>query len=513
MRTLLAALALLAATPAIAAPPARGTAAFAARLDAHVRALRDSPHAPPGTVALVVHDGRTVFAQAYGVRDHSTGAPMTLDTPIYNASVTKAYTGLLAAQLDADGVLPLSASLRDVWPKLRLPVDVDPAAVTAARLLSHSSVLHEGGLVFRSVFTGQPPAGGVEGQLARHARRGRDGFAYANFGPYVWSAMAEARTGRPWAELLRRKVLSPMRLTRSSARTEELPARELARCHPRLAGAWQPAPPKPTALMNAAGGMFTSGRDAAAFINAFVTDGASAGGRIPAAVLRRTWEPQVAQDRTLWSMHRDGYGLGWDLGTIGAHRFVSRSGGYAGCRAISMFLPELKLGIVLMSNGDAAVNTLHAAILHQAIDLWTGRPDAPDVGAARAADYAAAAAQEVREADAALAPLAGVVELPAAWLDRLGGRYVNDRLGIFAVRRAERRLWLEAGAFRGELHPLERGEFALVSPVDAEVERIAFEFDGERVTGFRWDDDWFARDDTSREAASAGAAATGPSPR
>lgn len=497
MRSMMMAVPMMMAALGAAAGPAGATeppARFEASFGDFVSRIRAVPGAPPGLVAVVVHGGDTVFERAYGERDRSTGRPMTLDTPVYNASVTKAYSGLLAAMADAEGTLPLSASLRDVWPNLALPNGLDAGTVTVRRLLSHSSGVRAGGLVFRSVTTGDIRMGDVPDHLGRYATRGRDGFGYDNFGPFVWSAMLEARTGVPWRTRLKRKLLTPLGLKHSTARLEDLPAGQVARCHVRQGGAWTATPPKPTVLLNAAGGMFTSGRDAAAFVKAFLTEGRSVGGRLPAAVLARTWQKESAQSRTLWGMQRDGYGLGWDLGSIGGRRFVSRSGGYPGCRAISMFLPELDLGIVLMSNGDIAANDLHAAIFAQAIDEWTGAPEATGRGAERIAEYAKTAAKAVAEADAGDPRLAKAVAIePARWRGAVGS-YEHPRLGRFDVGLDRDGLWMAGGVFRARLRSIGGDAFLLVSTTTGEVESMKFERDaGGQLTGFLWDDDRYAR--------------------
>jgi CubicO group peptidase (beta-lactamase class C family) len=175
----------------VSAPPPVRNAEF----EQAISQLAASPYAPPGFAVLVVEGDRTVFERAYGTRNLATGTPLTLDTPIYNASSTKAYTGLLAAVLDHKGVLPATASLKDVWPDLALRPPLDASTITAGALLSHSSGIHEGGIQFRSNTTGQITSAEVPGLLGAYAVARPPGFAYQNFGPFVWSAMAETRTG------------------------------------------------------------------------------------------------------------------------------------------------------------------------------------------------------------------------------------------------------------------------------------------------------------------------------
>lgn len=464
----------------------RDLAAFIARLNA-------SPHAPPGFVVVAFHEDRTVFEQAYGVRNRATGAPMTLDTPVYNASITKAYTGVLAALLDAERSLPLTATLKDVWPEVTLRAPLDPAKITAAQLLSHSSALFDGGLLFRSNTTGQVDLAAIPGHLSRYAQPTR-AFRYSNVGPYIYSAMAQTRTGQDWHQAIRQRVLRPLGLKDTVTRIEDRPMGDFAHCHLHYAGKWSPVPLKPSAILNAAGGMYATARDTARFMKAIVTDGRSAGGRIPAHILRRTWQRQTVQDVDFAGLKRDGYGLGWDLGVYDGERYGSRSGGYYGCRTYALFVPERKFGIAVLSVGDTAVNTFNVAILKQAIDLWTADPEAAKRGDQRIAEYRAAAAT-------AFAPLQAAdprLERPAALDDATGraapGVYDNPRLGRFVVERTPEGLVATAGALAAGLVPLSPTRFLLLPQGEAEAGPVQFVPDDKGgFASFVWDDDRFDR--------------------
>jgi CubicO group peptidase (beta-lactamase class C family) len=481
------------AQPRPAAPPA--SEAFATAFDSYIGRLRATPAAPPGTVVVVTHGARTLFARAYGSRNLATGAPMTLDTPVYNASLTKTYTGLLAAMLDAEGTLPLAASLADVWPNLRLPGGTDPRRVSAAQLLSHSAPINVEGLAYRSVYSGEGiSAADVPLHIAAHGIAREAVFEYSNSGPFTWSAMMEARTGIAWRDMLQRRILEPLRMRRTATRAEDVPAGEIALCHPRSAGAWRPSPPKPAILMSAAGGMFASGRDTARFIQLFATDGASERNAIPRAVLRRTWARQSVQDRTVLGMKRDGYGLGWDLGSYEGHRFVARSGGYAGCRAVAFFLPESGFGIVVLTNGDVAANAHNIAIFSAAVDLWTGKAGVEERNRRRIADYQDVAAREVARVDAGDARLARVRPLDAIVWRSAAGLYVNDRLGTIQVRLDRAELKLRLGVSSGRLMWIGGDEFLAVVDPDPGPEALRFERGPNgNITALIVDDDRFSR--------------------
>jgi hypothetical protein len=51
------------------------------------------------------------------------------------------------------------------------------------------------------------------------------------------------------------------------------------------------------------------------------------------------------------------------------HRFVSRAGGYTGCRAFIMFLPDADFAVLVLSVTDSGANLFNTLLMRQAIDL------------------------------------------------------------------------------------------------------------------------------------------------
>jgi CubicO group peptidase (beta-lactamase class C family) len=94
----------------------------------------DSARVP--LVALVVHDGKIVFHQAYGAK--ADGAPMTLTKPTWMASITKLLTGVLVMQFVDRGLLDLDAPLDRYIPEF---ASAKQCPLTLRHLLTHTSGL------------------------------------------------------------------------------------------------------------------------------------------------------------------------------------------------------------------------------------------------------------------------------------------------------------------------------------------------------------------------------------
>jgi CubicO group peptidase (beta-lactamase class C family) len=461
-------------------------ATFGKKLGRYFDRLREDPNAPPGFVVVVVQGDQTIFARAYGTRDVRTMAPLTLDNAMYTGSTTKAYTGLLAAELDRRGLVPLSTSLKDLWPELRLPNGIDPAAVTAIKFLSHSAPISDSGLTFISNETGQWTLDIVPRHLAAFGRPMTKPFEYSNFGPFMYSVMVEKKLGLPYNQALHRYVLQPLRLHRTSARLEDFAPSTIGRCATVNASSsgWQSVAPKTTPRLNAAGGVYTSGNDAAAFLKAFTSGGRSEQERIPESSLLKTVTPVSNQDSTTWGFRRRQYGLGWDIATYNEVPLWLRAGVYTGCRAMFVVFPNEKLGIGMLTLSDVAGNSFNASAVQQAYDYWTSPPGADAQAAKRIAQFhqdAIDSAAELRKP-----PNPGIAVAPAT-LGQYQGRYRSDRLGTMVVRLEGDRLRAHLGEFTLELTPTGPDRFENQSGLELEVEPENFERapDG-RITAFLW---------------------------
>src|SRR5512143_24343 len=74
--------------------------------------------AMPGIVAVAATDKGTLYEGAFGKRELGKNAPMSLDTVVWIASMTKAITATAAMQLVESGKLDLARPASDVVPDL-----------------------------------------------------------------------------------------------------------------------------------------------------------------------------------------------------------------------------------------------------------------------------------------------------------------------------------------------------------------------------------------------------------
>jgi methyl acetate hydrolase len=106
----------------------------------------------PGVAGAAANADGVIFQDGFGTRDLNTGAPMTADTVVWIASMTKAVTAACAMQLVEQGKLSLDGDIGAVLPPLRQvkvlagfgadgqPILQSPRrAITLRHLLTHTS--------------------------------------------------------------------------------------------------------------------------------------------------------------------------------------------------------------------------------------------------------------------------------------------------------------------------------------------------------------------------------------
>ncbi|GGE73793.1 hypothetical protein GCM10011317_33660 [Niveispirillum cyanobacteriorum] len=186
-----------------------------------MESLTTGPDAPvSGVAVIVVKDGRTVFAQAAGlaVIDPAVPArerPLTLDTPVRVASISKLPVSIVLLQLADEGRLDLDADLSPLLGfAFRNPHHPD-RPITARMLLSHTSSVRDA-----DIYGLPPPYSLAElvrpgGAFDRDGRRWADEvpgsrFSYTNLNYGVMATLIERLTGQRFDAVVTSRVLRPL---------------------------------------------------------------------------------------------------------------------------------------------------------------------------------------------------------------------------------------------------------------------------------------------------------------
>lgn len=441
--------------------PSRLTAPIAQAVDA----ARNTPGGTPAMAAVIVQGDAAPWFHVVGQRRADRDAPADPDTRFYIASQTKSFMALLAAELDARGVLPLDTTLAQVWPALHLPAPADPRRITLADLLSHQEGLSTDTLNLLTAHVRDVPAVDYPRLLATETRSRAAGFRYANLGDLIYGAALEARTGRSWHAWLDRVVLQPLELSGISSRTSTVQPDRLAWNHQWDGTRWHVLPPKPDALMHAAGGLVASPRAMARWmrIQLGTVDTSSV---LHAGALARAQRMLAQAHLSDGEIDCDGYSLGWYRCRYRGEQALMHPGSYDGAVSVTVLVPSVHAGMSLMANSDSAMETLQLVMMKAFIGLATGHADEAERLRHALDRYPAQVRAKARTRMAAIAKARSDLRgsgrpwhPDAAALDACTGSYDDPLFGVLRIERRQRHLVARLDALRLDLEPVTANEF------------------------------------------------------
>jgi CubicO group peptidase (beta-lactamase class C family) len=221
-------------------------------------------------------------------------------------------------------------------------------------LLTHTHGIENGGpVVFRTAFSGVHSPNLLLNLLSNYkpASTGKK-FHYGNIGYNIASLAMDETLRIGWKELLQQEIFTPLGMKHTNAYLSKVEKEMLAMPYfPNSEGFKRLNYAKSDENMHAAGGHVSSAIDLARWLIVHLNSGRIDGKQVfPEKVVAETHREQADQDRDFSYFHRYGWGLGWDLGTYEGDTLLHRFGGFAGFRSHVSFMPDRRIGVVVLVN-------------------------------------------------------------------------------------------------------------------------------------------------------------------
>lgn len=337
------------------------TAPAPASIDAYVERYRAATGLPGGAVAIT-KEGKVVHAAGYG--ETATGEPLTADTPMAVASVSKSFTALAVMQLVEKGKVALDQPVRRYLPEFTM-ADPRAADITVRQLLNQTSGMADSAFHEKSL----PQPGTLEGAVARLrtarlATQPGTAFSYHNTNYQVAARLVEVVSGEPFAAYLRAHVFTPPGMGNSKTVDTDRDLPGSARGHLVVLGR-AVAVPEPAGFGNGSGGVLSTANDMARWLIA-QDDG----------ILSRE---SVTEMRTPSEQNRK-YALGWMSGrTERGTPVIEHDGDLFTSTAAQLLMPQSGYGIAVMANTGTAYGDADALMDGIVAMIEGGAPRLPSM--------------------------------------------------------------------------------------------------------------------------------------
>lgn len=302
----------------------------------------------PGMAVAVVYDDRVIYAHGFGYENLEEKVPVTPRTRFAIGSSTKAFTAAAIGQLVDEGTMSWDDPLTKWVPEFTLAVKSDDAAAQATirDALCHRTGFTRMGVLWAS---GDVPRKEFLAQAAKAEPMAdfRETFLYNNV-TYTAAGEASARAADVlWAELVDTKILQPLGMKNSIILSEEAKNAGMAQGYlwEKEKKQFKAVPMRSLDEIAPAGAINSTVLDMTAWVRMQINAGSFEGQTlIEPATLKETWTPQIDVGGSMK------YGLGWFIADYEGQPMLHHGGNIDGYAAMVSFLPEEKLGFVMLSN-------------------------------------------------------------------------------------------------------------------------------------------------------------------
>lgn len=308
----------------------------------------------PGVAVAVVHGGKTVFAEGFGVRDLRGTDPVDARTVFQIASLSKPISATVAAIQVTRKAVDWDDKVVRYLPEVALASDYVTQNATIGDFYAHRS--------------GLPMAAGDDLEDIGFDRDTifqrlrlqpldpfRISYHYANFGLTLGAEAVAAASGKRWEDLADEALFTPLIMGSTSYRYADFLKREnRAVLHARVDGRFQPLYQRDADAQAPAGGVSSDVTDLAEWLKLLLARGRHGSDEmISEAALVPAMRPQAfsASAHTLDS--RSGfYGYGFNVGVNANGRTeLGHSGAFTeGAGTNVKILPSADIAIVVLTN-------------------------------------------------------------------------------------------------------------------------------------------------------------------
>ncbi|MES2416558.1 MAG: serine hydrolase [Bacteroidota bacterium] len=325
----------------------------------------------PGIAVAVIKDGKVIHAKGYGVRSIKTNLKVDENTLFGVASNTKAFTAAALGMLVDAKKLTWDTKVTDVIPEFKMHDPYVTSEFTVRDLLTHRSGL---GLGAGDLMI-WPDSSSVDKKQLIHNLRYlkpvssfRTKYDYDNL-MYILAGEIVARvSGITYEDFIESKIIKPLGMTKTAASWYRLQDKSnVIDGHAPYQGKLIPVGLSFGEVANSAGGIYSSITDMSKWVIAMIN-----GGKYGDKLDKKLFSPAVA--RELWTPQTiisggnpssfSSYGLGWFLSNVNGNFQATHTGGLSGIVTQVTILPEMKLGIIVLTNqqSGAAFNAITNSI-------------------------------------------------------------------------------------------------------------------------------------------------------
>lgn len=344
------------------------------KLDEYITKAVEDYEATGFTIGII-KNGDVLFSKGYGVRSVETTEPVTDESIFAIASCSKAFTTAALGILVDEGLISWDDKVTDHLPWFQLHDSYVTSEMRIRDLVTHRSgfATFDGDLLWYGTnYTREDVVYRIRELPLKHGFRFRYGYSNVMF--IAAGLVIEEVSGMSWDEFLQERILNPLEMNSTTTSINDLTnAHELALPH--LDG-------KPIEWINydnvgPAASLNSNVDDLLNWVQMWLNNGSFEDQQILSPeTVQEIFSAQTplstGSANKPGGMHFRNYGLGWYLADHSGRRIIWHDGGLPGFLSKVALVPEENLGIVMMTNSYAFLNT---PVVNKIYDMFMNEKD------------------------------------------------------------------------------------------------------------------------------------------
>ena len=337
-----------------------------------------------GASVAIVKDGKVIHQKGYGLTSITTKEKVNEYSNFQIASNTKAFTTAALSILEDEGKLKWTDKVKDHLPEFKMYNDYVTENFNIQDLLTHRSGLGlgAGDLMFfpdGSNFTMKDVL--TSFQYFKPVSAFRTKYDYDNLLYIVAGEVIARVSGMSYEAFVQKRIIEPLQMKNTFVGSLMKDKSNLATPHSLVSGSIKTIDAQVIGMGSAAGGIFSNVADMSKWMLAQLNRG-KYGTDLKTTLFslknhNEMWRLHTVLETNRfprYNSHFNGYGLGWFLTDVKGNLKVSHTGGLPGMVSEVTMYPDLKLGIVILTNSDEG-GALISAVSGTIADSYLGLDD------------------------------------------------------------------------------------------------------------------------------------------
>lgn len=335
----------------------------------------------PGIAVAVIKDGKIIHSKGYGVKSIVTKEKVDGNTLFGIASNSKAFTTAAIAMLVEEGKVKWDDKVVQYLPNFKMYNDYVTNEFTIRDLVTHRSGLGlgAGDLMIWPDGSDFTPKDIIENlHYLKPVSGFRTKFDYDNLLYIVAGEIIHKVSQLSWAEFVEQRIMQPIGMNHSVATYKRLKdTTNTITPHVPVNGVLKVIQPYKNGIFDGAAGIYSSANDLSKWVLLQLNKGKYGSENtmlFSEAQQNEMWQLQTiipTATRPPYHTHFYGYGLGWFLNDVKGYKQVSHTGGLEGNVTQVTLIPELQLGIIVLTNQQegAAFTAITNTIKDRYLDI------------------------------------------------------------------------------------------------------------------------------------------------